>query len=188
MKILKILTIFVFFIALQPIALAAVNVCHNLEIKLPGIASSVCGPGDYLSGIYKLAVGIAVALAAIMIVYGGILWSTSGDSPSRKTEAKKHITQAIFGLVLLLASYLILNTINPDLVKLGQWQNLPSFQITPLPAIPKTPKQLECDQAWVDYVQCCKDKKCGEVGIAPAENNHRFMECQMKAGLPLKCL
>jgi len=96
---------------------------YNLEIKLPGMPSSVCGPADYLSGIYKLAVGIAVVLAAIMIVYGGIIWSTSGGNPSRQKEARSHITQAIFGLVILLASYLILNTINPALVNLGALQS-----------------------------------------------------------------
>lgn len=94
-----------------------------LEIPLPFIGSSVNGPASYLSGLYKLAVGVAIVLAAVMIVIGGITWSTSGDNAGKKKEAMGQITQAILGLVILLASYLILRTINPSLTNLSALQS-----------------------------------------------------------------
>lgn len=96
---------------------------YDLEINLPFIKSPVCGPAAYLSGLYQLAVGVAVALAVVIIVYAGIIYASSGDNASKQKEAKTQITQAIFGLAILLASFLILNTINPDLVNLGLIQS-----------------------------------------------------------------
>jgi len=147
---------------------------YNLEIKLPGIPGSVCGPADYLSGLYKLAVGIAVALAAIMIVYGGILWSTSGGNASRQKEAKSHITQAIFGLVLLLASYLILNTINPDLVNLGALQSRiqgkAEINISPPPTpAPLPPACVKCEK---DYHECLKGVR---IMVGAQEKRYQYL-------------
>jgi len=51
-------------------------------------------------------------------MYGGVIWLTSGGSTERISQAKQYISGAISGMVLLLASYLILNTVSPDLVAL----------------------------------------------------------------------
>ncbi|MFA6407563.1 MAG: pilin [Candidatus Paceibacterota bacterium] len=71
-------------------------------------------PG-YISTLYQFAVGISGIVAVGMIVIGGIYISVSG-SVDKKSEGKDMITQALFGLALLLGSWLILNTINPKLV------------------------------------------------------------------------
>jgi len=181
MKILKILAIFGFFIALQSVALAATSICHTLEVPLPGM-SVACGPADYLSNAYKIALGAGVFTAAVVIIYAGIMMAVSGDNASKQKDARDQIFQAILGLIILFGSYLILRTINPDLVKLGQWQNLPAFQINAPSSIITRP---ECEEGWKKYEQCYIDKKCGEVGIAPAENNRRLMEC--KPLIPADC-
>lgn len=74
------------------------------------------GLAGYLSAIFRLGIGLAVTLAIVMIVYGGIQYMIS-DVPGVKVNAKGTIMNAIWGLVLVLASVLILNTINPDIVK-----------------------------------------------------------------------
>jgi len=151
---------------------------YTLEIPLPGLQKTVCGPAEYLSGIYKLAVGIAVVLAAIMIVYGGIIWSTSGGNPSRQKEARSHITQAIFGLVLLLASYLILRTINPALVNLGELQSRiqgkSQINISP----PPTPEPLTpaCEKCEKDYRTCLKFVRT-EIGTQNKQYQHLLQQC-----------
>ena len=71
----------------------------------------------YFSYVYNGALTLAVALAIIMIVIGGIEYTTSWASPSAKGAAKTKIWSAIGGLVLALLSYLLLTTINPDLLK-----------------------------------------------------------------------
>ena len=53
-----------------------------------------------------------------MIVIGGVQIIFSGGSSGKIAEGKKRITEAIWGLILALAAYLILYTINPDLISL----------------------------------------------------------------------
>lgn len=74
------------------------------------------GLAGYLSSIFKLGIGLAVTLAIVMIVVGGIQYMVS-DVPGVKVNAKGTIQNAIWGLVLVLASWLILYTINPALVR-----------------------------------------------------------------------
>ncbi|HNW96477.1 MAG TPA: pilin [Candidatus Paceibacterota bacterium] len=97
----------------------------ELEIKLPGLEGCVNGPADYLSGIYKLSLGVGVFMAAIVIVMAGVKYAMSGDNAGKQKEAKDDIFQAIFGLVVLFGSVIILRTINPDLADLSKWQQLP---------------------------------------------------------------
>lgn len=59
-------------------------------------------------------VGLAIFLA---FLYAGFLWLTAAGRPASIAKAKEIMTNAIAGAIILLASYLILHTINPDLVK-----------------------------------------------------------------------
>jgi len=74
--------------------------------------------GDYIKTIYIWVVGIGGLLASIMLIRGGFLYLTSAGSSQRVTDAKARIGGAILGLLLLLGSYTLLYTINPDLVQL----------------------------------------------------------------------
>ncbi len=71
--------------------------------------------GDYINLIVKIFLGICGALAVIMIVIYGIQWMGS-ESIFAKTESKQKIGGALMGLVLALGSWMLLNTINPDLL------------------------------------------------------------------------
>jgi len=71
--------------------------------------------GDYIKLMLKVIIGIAGVLAVVMIVIGGIEYMST-DAFSGKEEGKSRITNALLGLVLLVGSFLILNTINPNLV------------------------------------------------------------------------
>jgi hypothetical protein len=68
------------------------------------------------NNILNWAIGIGSVVAVGVIVYGGILYTASAGKPSMQEDAKEWIKSAIYGLLLLFASYLILNTINPALV------------------------------------------------------------------------
>ncbi len=71
--------------------------------------------GDFLSQAFSFGLAIAAALAVIMIVWGGVQIMTT-DSWSGKSEGKQKIWDAIWGLGLALVSWLILYTINPDIL------------------------------------------------------------------------
>ena len=70
----------------------------------------------YIPGIFSLMIGIAGLLAVIMIVYGGLQYLTT-EAFQGKGDAKETIKNALWGLLLTIASWLILNTISPNLVK-----------------------------------------------------------------------
>ncbi len=72
--------------------------------------------GSYLNTMLRIFIGICAVLAMIMIVLGGLEYMTSGLISS-KDAGKKKIIGALFGLILALSSYALLNTINPDLLK-----------------------------------------------------------------------
>lgn len=83
---------------------------------LPGISSvPVGGFGGYLAAMFKLSIGLATVLAVLQLSIAGFKYLTQ-DSFSQKSDARETINNALFGLLLLLSSYLILKTINPDLV------------------------------------------------------------------------
>ena len=73
---------------------------------------------DYIGYIFKFAIALAAFLAVIMIIWGGFEYMTS-EIPSLKLEGKGRISNAIIGLLMVLASYLILATIDPRLVAIN---------------------------------------------------------------------
>jgi len=74
---------------------------------------------------YSFAIFIGGALAFILLILAGIKYITSKGSPDKLTDARQQITASIIGLTIILGSYMILNTINPQLVEL----NFPSISI-----------------------------------------------------------
>lgn len=72
---------------------------------------------QYLLGLFKLIIALSAILAVVMITYGGLEYIMSA-SFGAKQDGKERITNAVVGLLLALASYLILYTINPNLVSL----------------------------------------------------------------------
>jgi len=53
-----------------------------------------------------------------MIVWAGFEYALSGGDTNRQKDAQERIINAIIGLVLLFSFWLILNTINPDILKI----------------------------------------------------------------------
>lgn len=72
--------------------------------------------GDYLSIMFTFFVSFAGVLAVVMLIFGGIQYMST-DAVTGKEEGLGKMQQAIWGLLIVLASYVILNTVNPNLVK-----------------------------------------------------------------------
>jgi hypothetical protein len=107
--------------------LAAPVSAVTISTAIPGMTSDVTtstAPGEFVSGFYQFALMIGGVLAFGAVVYGGVLYAASAGNPSKQSEGKEWIKSAIFGLLLLAAAYLVLYTINPNLVNLG----LPTLQ------------------------------------------------------------
>lgn len=113
----------------DPVAISNINEVENKDIyhflaPLPGLkcmdntgADKSCVSNDlgaFLNIIFKLGIGIAAALAVVLLIINGITYM-GDESIFSKTEAKKKMFSAVLGLFIALGAWALLNTINPDL-------------------------------------------------------------------------
>ena len=78
------------------------------------------GIGEYISDFYVYALSIVGVVALGTIIFWGVVYTLSAGMVTKKQDAIDGITQAVYGLLLLLGAYLILYTINPALVTLRE--------------------------------------------------------------------
>ncbi|MBP6925542.1 MAG: hypothetical protein KBC22_00580 [Candidatus Pacebacteria bacterium] len=92
--------------------------CYTLLAPIGGI-NNIEGAtlGKYLNMVIQIVISLAGVLAVIMIIVGGVQYMTT-DAFAGKSDARATITKALLGLILALGSYLILKTINPNLLQL----------------------------------------------------------------------
>lgn len=104
--------------------------------KIPGTDGLGSDLPGYVLALYKFAL-IAIILSAVfMLSIGGFFYLTSAGNTSALSTAKSIIFDALIGLVIALAAYLILNVINPDLVRVS----INGLSVTPsAPGAPGAP-------------------------------------------------
>lgn len=91
---------------------------YEIEMALPNVpAGTEVSFAQYVSYFYTFGISLVAILAVGGLVIGGFLYMFS-ETINSKEEAKKYIWSALSSLIILLSAYLILNTINPDLVNL----------------------------------------------------------------------
>ncbi len=136
LKFIKITTIFLFVLTLfllNPHILLAENasgVSQNQptinfvpQVNIPGVnitstdLTQGTAIGKYVAGLYNYATAIVGIIAAIILMYGGIIWITAGGNMERISNAKAWISAALSGLILVMATYTILYIVNPNLLK-----------------------------------------------------------------------
>lgn len=83
----------------------------------PPLSTITVDPSKYLNDLYLWFLGFVGISALFGIVVGGVLYMFSGTSITKVDEAKKWITNALFGLVIAGGSYILLSIINPDLIR-----------------------------------------------------------------------
>jgi hypothetical protein len=110
------LVIFLFFIFVSFI------LAREAELEYPEIPGAEAPRSvktfmpEYIKYLFNFAIIIAGLVAFASLVYGGFRYLTSAGNPVVMGDAKSQITAGILGLVLILGSYLLLTTINPQLV------------------------------------------------------------------------
>ena len=146
LKMITVATLVIIIGSFLPLSVLALD--YVPLAPLPGTTETVGGKevvanaGNYIKGAFNLAIGIAAALAIIMIIIGGIQYMGS-ESLGGKSAGRKRINDAVLGLLLALGSYLILFTINPSLVdfnvNIGAITPPTSSAIPPDPSRPPIP-------------------------------------------------
>ena len=108
------------------VPILAADTIKQLEVKYPKLPQGVEIPDDlnkvtlpnYIKYVYVFIVVISGLIALGVIVYGGLRYISSAGNPAAINDAKDHIFSAILGLIIVAASWIILNTINPQLTNL----------------------------------------------------------------------
>lgn len=120
----RILLLFVIWVCFLPALAFAQNTVKSTEYQLlaplPGYIETTkedkTTAGPYIEGIFTLVIALAGGLAVVKIIFGGIKYMST-DAFSGKSEARGTIENAIWGLLLAISAWLILYTVNPNLVK-----------------------------------------------------------------------
>ncbi len=99
----------------------------------------------YLKYIYNLAIAIAGIILFVSLIRGGLSYFSSGGNPAKMKRAKEQMQNSLLGVLIIFSSYLILNTINPELVI------FPTFNIQSPSSIPVSPPNLSVDTVTVNF-------------------------------------
>lgn len=98
----------------SPITARGVNIWEGTSGGGCNTAEGGCRFGDIsivILNILEFLFIIAVPITVGMIVWGAIQLMTSGGSTEKAKKAKKTMTMAVIGFVIVLASVLIVNTV-----------------------------------------------------------------------------
>jgi len=122
----------------------------ELETDYPGIGdqeglSDDATLSDLVSYIFNFSLILAGISAFASLVYGGFIYLTSTGAPEKQNDAKAWIFGGIFGLILILSSFLILKEINPEFLKLTS-PELSNPESTPYPDGPLADGRKIIDQ------------------------------------------
>ena len=120
----------------------------KLETGLPNIPGGQLPAGQelpsYINYLFIFCLSLIAFLALGQMMIGGLTYIFAAGNVAKVENAKDTIEQALIGLGLLLVSYLLLRTINPDLVNLRNPNLTPTqFQgaSTQTPTGPNEPPQ-----------------------------------------------
>lgn len=132
-----------------------------------GVAGDDAGFAGFVNGAMRLVIGIASVLAVLMLVIAGFQYMST-DAATGKMQGKERMLNALGGLVLALAAFLILNTINPQLVEIHGVERTDPISVRELPSIPgwyyydsnnrvrgPYPTEEACDQRRPEDAESC---------------------------------
>jgi hypothetical protein len=74
----------------------------------PSGAATINNLGCVFANVVKYALGFAAIVLFVLLISAGFKFITSGGDPKAVEGAKKTLTYAIIGLVIILVSFLIL--------------------------------------------------------------------------------
>ncbi len=110
---------------------------YKLETGLPNIPGGQLPAGQelpsYINYLFIFGLSLIAFLALAQMMVGGLTYILAAGNVAKVEDAKDTIKQALIGLGLLLVSYLLLNTINPDLVNLRNPNLAPTTLQSPPP-------------------------------------------------------
>lgn len=124
---------------------------------------------SYVISFYNYGLAFSGILATLVLMGAGLIWLTSGGDSGKITQAKKLISGAIIGLLILVCAWMILNTINPNLTRLS------NIEVSVV-------KKQE-----ISAISCCSSVSGNVVVPVDVINGKRVFASGENKGKPIKC-
>jgi hypothetical protein len=126
MKKIKYIISFLFILLIQFSFLSVVNADNSLMsgVSEPCMSAGDCSLNDVMQvgvQLFKIILGLVGSLSLLMFVYGGFYFILSQGDSGKVTKAKDIIKNAIIGLIIVFASYTIVNFTLLAIGYTGKW-------------------------------------------------------------------
>ena len=89
---------------------------YILCTKIPGAPAVVGGPVEYLSAIYQYSLVVVGLIGFGLLVWSGLNYILQRSNYAKLADIKDHITQILFGIILLVFASVLLNEIDPKIL------------------------------------------------------------------------
>lgn len=129
------------------------------QVGLPGFMdkyvfseNSTAPIAKLMKAIFNYGIQTIGLITLIVIIFGGFMWSTAGGNGNKVSEAKQWLFSGLGGLLLLMFSYLILRTINIDLVNFKTRDIAAITKLNLIVAEKSNQEQVAGDQGFLDGV------------------------------------
>lgn len=113
-KLTMVLGAFVFAIAAIAVPVAPANAQNSVQdginsAKGSGVPDQLFGDGSIFTTIVNVMLFIIGAICVIMLIWGGIRYTTSAGNSAAVTSAKNTIMYAIIGLIIAFLAFAVVN-------------------------------------------------------------------------------
>ena len=138
----------------------------KLNVKI-GAMETVEDLGTYVSVAYSWMLGAVAVIAVIFIMIGGLEWVLSAGGATSVTKAKDRIKNGIIGLLLLISVSLILQTVNPELLKL----QVPGLSLLRQVILADSSCEKLVQEGYTIETEQSAKKECGTSGIIKKDSS-----------------
>lgn len=183
-----------FFVSLLVPALALAqntNYAGNLPAYVPlepisDVYKQTSGPqnfSQFLGSIFKISIILSALWAVGALIFGGVVYMVS-EIANKKALAKKRIEAALWGLLLLVGAWLILNTINPQLLLFSN-NIIPTTSTAQLDTT-QAPQGSLVPGDWITYDRSAQEisdftKRCQEDINGVVVRKVKWLYCELKS-------
>lgn len=131
---------------------------YTLLAPFAGFEEAPDNIGDYLNKIFVIGIALCGALAVVMLIIAGIQYMGE-ESISGKSAWRERMKNALYGLLIALSAYALLNTIDPRLLG-GGGVNIRAVEIKIDPETENVPwseysssgSKILCPEGFVDVI------------------------------------
>ncbi len=112
MKFNKILIVLPFFISLFVVNFAYAGIHTGPLVPCTGSSCNICHLWQLGSNIINfISFNLAIPVATLLFIVAGVFFLTSGGDESRVTKARTIFTNTVIGLIIIFASWLLIDTL-----------------------------------------------------------------------------